>query len=189
MVTNPLALTRQTLKEDVRWMKERLACDPRTRPAQRARNEVAHVRDELDILLASSTAAGTRRSTCRCSCAVTPLGAGLTALAFTLAAAGSVGLTHWRRRRRARLTRRAGRLSPGDARMTEHPERVATESTIPAKIVTAAASAAVAALVKKLLERGVAALANGRQPPGPCGPAADVRSRVGRGCNGSPNCL
>jgi len=25
MVTNPLALTRQTLKEDVRWMKERLA--------------------------------------------------------------------------------------------------------------------------------------------------------------------
>jgi hypothetical protein len=25
MVTNPLALTRQTLKEDVRWVKERLA--------------------------------------------------------------------------------------------------------------------------------------------------------------------
>ena len=46
--------------------------------------------------------------------------------------------------------------------MTEHPERVATEPTIPAKIVTAAASAAVAARVKKLLERGVTALANGR---------------------------
>ena len=46
--------------------------------------------------------------------------------------------------------------------MTEHPERVAAEPTIPAKIVTAAASAAVAALVKKLLERGVTALANGR---------------------------
>jgi len=39
--------------------------------------------------------------------------------------------------------------------MTEHPERVAAESTIPGKIVAAAASAAVAALVKKLLERGV----------------------------------
>jgi hypothetical protein len=25
MVTNPLALTRQTLKEDVQWVKERLA--------------------------------------------------------------------------------------------------------------------------------------------------------------------
>jgi hypothetical protein len=42
--------------------------------------------------------------------------------------------------------------------MTEHPERVAAEPTIPARILTAAASAAVAALAKKLLERGLVAL-------------------------------
>jgi hypothetical protein len=32
---------------------------------------------------------------------------------------------------------RAGRLSQAIARMTEHPERVAAEPTIPAKILTA----------------------------------------------------
>jgi hypothetical protein len=46
--------------------------------------------------------------------------------------------------------------------MTEHPERVATERGMPAKIVTAAANAAVAMLVKKLLEQGIARLANAR---------------------------
>jgi hypothetical protein len=46
--------------------------------------------------------------------------------------------------------------------MTEHPERVASEPTIPGKILTAAANAAVAALVKKLLERGITRLADAR---------------------------
>jgi hypothetical protein len=144
-------------------------------------NEVAHVRDELDVLLGELD----RR---RHEVLDVPLqlrrhapGAGLTVLAFTLAAAGSVGLTTWRRRRRARLRARTGRLSQAIARMTEHPERVAAEPTIPAKIAAAAASAAVAALVKKLLERGVTALANGR-PDRPAMPPvnADV-AHVGRG--------
>ena len=68
--------------------------------------------------------------------------------------------------------------------MTEHPERVATESTIPAKIVTAAASAAVAALVKKLLERVVVKVmdagsqdrvARGRASPAPRSTTTVVR--------------
>jgi hypothetical protein len=63
--------------------------------------------------------------------------------------------THWRRGRRARLTAKAGRFYHALSRMTEHPERVAAEPTILAKIVTTAASAAVAALAKKLLERAV----------------------------------
>ena len=50
---------------------------------------------------------------------------------------------------------------------------VAAEPTIPAKIATAAASAAVAALVKKALERGLTALTDGR-PDG-----AVTRSSVG----------
>ena len=50
------------------------------------------------------------------------------------------------------LTGLAGRLRQAVVRMTEHPERVAAEPTMAGKIVTAAASAAVAALVKKLLE-------------------------------------
>jgi len=65
--------------------------------------------------------------------------------------------------------------------MTEHPERVATEPTIPTKIVTAAVSAVAAALVKKLLERGVTALANG-QPDRPATPPVNADgAQVGRG--------
>jgi hypothetical protein len=125
-------------------------------------SEVAHVRDELDVLLGEFD----RRRHEVLDVPLQPrghaLGAGLTVLAFALVAAGSVRLTTWRRQRRKRIRARTGRLSQAIARMTEHPERVAAEPTIPAKIVTAAASAAVAALVKKRLERGVTALANER---------------------------
>ena len=44
------------------------------------------------------------------------------------------------------------------ARMTEHPERVATERSVTVKVATAAANAAVATLVKRGLERAVARL-------------------------------
>ena len=122
-------------------------------------SEVAHVRDELDVLLGELDRRRHEVLDVPLQLRRHALGAGLTVLAFTLAAAGSVGLTIWRRER---IRARTGRLSQAIARMTEHPERVATESTIPAKIVTAAVSAIAAALVKKLLERGVTALANGR---------------------------
>ena len=125
-------------------------------------NEVAHARDELDVLLGELDRRRYEVLDVPLQLRRHALGAGLTVLAFTLAAAGSVGLAIWRRQRRKRIRARTGRLSQAIARVTEHPERVAAEPTIPAKIVTAAASAAVAALVKKLLERGVTALANGR---------------------------
>jgi hypothetical protein len=144
-------------------------------------NEVAHVRDDLDVLLGELDRRRHEVLDVPLQLRRHALGVGLTVLAFTLAAGGSVGLTTWRRRRGTRLRARTGRLSQAIARMTEHPERVATEPTIPAKIVTAAASAVVAALVKKLLERGVTALANGR-PDRPATPPlnADV-TQVGRG--------
>ena len=125
-------------------------------------SEVAHVRDELDVLLGELDRRRYEVLDVPLQLRRHALGAGLTVLAFTLAAAGSGGLTIWRRQRRERIRARTGRLSQAIARMTEHPERVAAEPTIAAKIVTAAASAAVAALVKKLLERGITALANGR---------------------------
>ena len=122
-------------------------------------NEVAHVRDELDVLLGELDRRRHEALDVPLQLRRHAVGAGLTALAFTLAAAGSVWLTMWHRRRRARLGARVGRLSQAIARMTEHPDRVATERALPAKIVTAAANAAVAMLVKKLLERGLARVA------------------------------
>jgi hypothetical protein len=126
-------------------------------------NEVAHVRDELDVLLGELDRRRHEALDVPLQLRRHAMGASLTVLAVTLAAAGSVGLTMWRRRRRARLSARVGRFSQAITRMTEHPERVATERAMPAKIATAAANAAVAMLVKKLLERGMAWLANARR--------------------------
>jgi hypothetical protein len=125
-------------------------------------NEVAHVRDELDTLLGELDRRRHEALDVPLQLRRHAVGAGVTVLAFTVVAAGSVWLTVWRRRRRARLGARVGRLSHAISRMTEHPERVATQQAMPAKILTAAANAAVAMLVKKLLEHGVARLANAR---------------------------
>ena len=123
--------------------------------AEQLGGEIAVVRRELDTLLGELD----RR---RHEALDVPLqlrrhatGATLTVLAFLLTAAGGVWLTIWNRRRRARYPARASRLRLALARMTEHPERVAAEPTVPGKILTAAANAAVAALVKRVLERTV----------------------------------
>ncbi len=135
------------------------------------------------IRSASSIAAGTRSSTCHCSCVGMPWGPALPRLH-----AGG-------RRQRGvddlapeRIRARTGSfVLQAIARMTEHPERVATEPTIPAKIVTAAASAAVAALVKKLLEsRGVTALANGAPTARPCRLSTPTACTSVAVCSGSP---
>jgi hypothetical protein len=117
--------------------------------------EISVVRDELDGLVAEldrrrHDAFDVRHQLERHAFAVT-----LTALALVATAAGGVWLSVWRQRRRARLPARVGRLQHAIARMTEHPERVTAEPTMIGKIVTATANAAVAALVKKLLERAV----------------------------------
>jgi hypothetical protein len=118
-------------------------------------SEVAGVREELDTLLSELDRRRHDALDMRLQLRRHAVGTGLTAFALLATATGSVWLTHWRRGRRARLTAKAGRFYHALSRMTEHPERVAAEPTIPAKIVTTAASAAVAALAKKLLERAV----------------------------------
>ena len=144
-------------------------------------SEVAHARDELDVLLGELDRRRHEALDVPLQLRRHAMGVGLTVVAFTLAAAGSVWLTVWRRRRRARLSARAGRLSQAIARMTERPERVATEPTMARKIATAAANAAVAALVKKLLERGITRLAAARPDDAATPPASPEVARVGRG--------
>jgi hypothetical protein len=90
----------------------------------------------------------------------------LTGVALVSAASGLVWLGKWRAQRRARVLSRAGRLREAVSRMIDKPERVAAEATIPGKILTAAATAAVATLVKKGLERAVHALLEQRRATG-----------------------
>jgi hypothetical protein len=123
--------------------------------AEQLGNEIAVVRNELDSLLGEFDRRRHEALDVPLQLRRHALGISLTALALVTTAAGSVWLTLWRRRRRGRLAARAGRLRQAVSRMTEHPERVATEPTVTAKIATAAANAAIAVLVKKLLERAV----------------------------------
>jgi hypothetical protein len=83
------------------------------------------------------------------------LGITLSAIALVTAASGLGWLGMWRAQRRARMLSRAGRLREAVSRMVERPERVAAEPTLPGKILSAAATAAVGTLVKKGLERAV----------------------------------
>ena len=123
--------------------------------AQTLGGEIATVRYELDELLSELDRRRHELFDVRLQLRRHALGATLTTLAFVATASAGVGFSVWRQRRRQRVTAQAGRLRHAIARMTEHPERVAAEPTIPGKIIAAAASAAAAALVKKLLERGV----------------------------------
>jgi hypothetical protein len=125
-------------------------------------NEIAVVRAELDSLLAELDRRRHEALNLRLQLRRHALGATVTGLAFVGTAAGFVWLSAWRRRRQDRLSARAGRLRQALSRMIEHPERAAAEPTIVGKIAAAAASAGVAALIKKLLERGVERLLDHR---------------------------
>lgn len=83
------------------------------------------------------------------------LGVTLTGMGLLASAAGFVWLGAWRGRRRRTTAAKIGHLREAVSRMVERPERVATEPGIPAKIFTAAANAAVATAIKKVLERGL----------------------------------
>jgi hypothetical protein len=114
------------------------------------------------------------------------LGVALTGVAVVAAASGLVWLGTWRAQSRARLPSRAGRLREAVSRMIDKPERVAAEPTIPGKILTAAAAAAVATLVKKGLERAVHAALEWRSATSDTvrsaaarRPALSVRAREG----------
>lgn len=79
----------------------------------------------------------------------------LTSVALVGAAAGFVWLNVWLSRRRQRFGARVGRFQHAVSRMIERPERVAAEPTVTMRIIAAAANAAAATLIKKVLERVV----------------------------------
>jgi hypothetical protein len=120
-------------------------------------NEIVVVREELDALLAEFDRRRHEVLDVRLQLRRHAVGAAITAVAFLATAAGVVWLGVWHQQRRHRPTAQLGRLRDAVSRMIDQPERVAAEPTIAGKVVSAAASAAAASIVKKVLERGVQA--------------------------------
>jgi hypothetical protein len=82
-------------------------------------------------------------------------GMAVTSVALLATASGFVWLGAWNSRRRRTTLSRVGRLREAISRVIDRPERVAAEPGVPARILTAAANAAVATVIKRILERGL----------------------------------
>ena len=117
--------------------------------------EIAILREELGGLVAELDRRRHELMDIKLQARRHALGATLTGVGLLASAAGFVWLGAWRARRRRTVTARLGRLREAVSRMVERPERVATERGIPARILTAAANAAAATAIKKVLERGL----------------------------------
>jgi hypothetical protein len=139
--------------------------DEGTRGLEAIDRDVAEARDDLDVLLAELDRRRHEWMDVRLQLTRHAPGIVLTVAAFVIAASGLVWLDLRRRRARERLTARGARLRDAVSRMVDRPERVAAEPTIPGKIVAAAASAAAASLVKKLVEHGVRRLMDAAPAP------------------------
>ncbi len=117
--------------------------------------EIALLREELGGLVAELDRRRHELMDIKLQARRHALGATLTGAGLLASAAAFVWLGAWRARRRRTAMARLGRLREAVSRMVERPERVATERGIPAKILTAAANAAAATAIKKILERGL----------------------------------
>ena len=82
-------------------------------------------------------------------------GMAVTSVALLATASGFVWLGSWNSRRRRTTLSRVGRLREAISRVIDRPERVAAEPGVPARILTAAANAAVATVIKRILARGL----------------------------------
>jgi hypothetical protein len=136
-------------------------------------SEIASVREELDTLLGELD----RR---RHEALDMPLqlrrharGVSVAAASVVAVVTAGVWMAASRRRRRRRWPDRwqdqAEALRHAFSRMTAHPERVAVESnpSLVRKLLAAAATAAVASLVKKVLERGISQAMDAAPAPPP----------------------
>ena len=90
------------------------------------------------------------------------VGVTVTAVALIAAAAGAVWLGTQRRARQPGLLGRMARLRQVVGHVIDRPERVAAEPSVMGKILTAAATAAVATLAKKGLELAAQSVLDGR---------------------------
>jgi hypothetical protein len=123
--------------------------------ARQLEGEIAVLRDELTGLVAELDRRRHELTDFKLQARRHVLGVTLTGASLLASAAGFVWLSVWRSRRRSQTTARMGRLREAISRMVDRPDRVATEPGIPARILTAAANAAVATAIKKVLERSL----------------------------------
>jgi hypothetical protein len=89
----------------------------------------------------------------------------LTGVTLLGAASALVWLAVTRNRQQQSARARAGRLRDAVARMIDRPERVAAAPTVPARIFTAVATAALTTTAKRILDRGIQGLLDGRPRP------------------------
>ena len=137
--------------------------------------EIAMLRDELGGLVAELDRRRHELTDVKLQAKRHALGATLTGVGLLASAAGFVWLGAWRARRRRTTMARIGRLREAVSRMVERPERVATEPSVPVKILTAAATAAVATAMKKVLERALHSVLRSRAERDALTPDASVR--------------
>ena len=116
--------------------------------------EIASLREELAGLVAELDRRRHELLDVKLQARRHALGMALTSVALLATASGFVWLGTWHSRRRRTTLSRVGRLREAISRMIDRPERVAAEPGVPARILTAAANAAVATAIKKMLERG-----------------------------------
>jgi hypothetical protein len=133
--------------------------------SQRLGAEIATVREDLDVLLAELDRRRHDLLDVRLQLRRHAKATVLTTLALAGVAAGAVWLSVGRRGRR--LTAGAGRLPGAISGVTEQPGRATAAATMAGKVVTAAASAAAASLIRKALEHTVRRLL---EPQGDGGP-------------------
>lgn len=121
--------------------------------ARQLEGEIAVLRDELTGLVAELDRRRHELTDFKLQARRHVLGLTLTGASLLASAAGFVWLSVWHSRRRSQTTARMRRLQEAVSRMVNRPDRVAAEPGIPARILTAAANAAVATAIKKVLER------------------------------------
>jgi len=127
--------------------------------------EIAVLRDELAGLVAELDRRRHELTDFKLQARRHVVGVTLTGAGLLASAAGFVWLSVWRSRRRSQATVRVGRLRAAVSRMVDRPDRVAAEPGIPARILTAAANAAVATAIKKVLERSLQRVMSSRRGP------------------------
>ena len=137
--------------------------------------EIAMLRDELGGLVAELDRRRHELTDVKLQAKRHALGTTLTAVGLLASAAGFVWLGAWHARRRRTTTARIGRLREAVSRMVERPERVAAEPSVPARILTAAATAAVATAMKKVLDRALRYVLRSRAERDALAPDASVR--------------
>jgi hypothetical protein len=157
--------------------------------------EIAVLRDELTGLVAELDRRRHELTDFKLQARRHVLGVTLTGASLLASAAGFVWLSVWRSRRRSQATARMGRLREAVSRMVDRPDRAAAEPGIPARILTAAANAAVATAIKKVLERSlqrvvlteVSEPVSGVPPGALCGtnPSSSLQGRGGQNRWGS----